>query len=595
MQTRAVSIFLPAMAAMSGFAPGVTATAATITVNSTLDTIADDGACTLREAIIAANMNTSSGNMSNECAAGDSGVDTIAFHIPDTDSGCTGPTPKICTIAVATPLPDITTPVQIDGYTQPNAIANSLAVGDDARILIRLDVSGVSGTGLHLASGSDGSAIGGLSIVKPGGDANNLGYLVKLDSSSLTVAGNFIGVEPDGHTVSTDKVTFCSLELSGGSGDTIGGSTPAARNVLAYAAGGGSGAVLNIEGNSTSNLVQGNYVDLDATGTAGIGSAASGIVVVGGGNTIGGSSEGAGNVIGTWTASAGLQFSLSVFHPGVDIAKGNRIGTDASGTVALATGPYGIVIAGSGGTYTIGGGGAGDGNLIRGAQNGIYVHGDTSGGAPVIQGNHIGVSLDGTQALPCGTSGIVSDNSTGGMIGGTLPGEGNVIAANGTNAVIIASATGWAILGNAIYGNGFGISLGGSNSVSPPTQNDLNDGDTGPNNRQNYPVLGPGVVGPETTVHVSGSLNSEANKTYRLEFFANAGCDKSRHGQGKIFVGTTDVVTNPNDVTFGPLALTTPADRHVITATATDPDGNTSEFSDCSGDDTIFTDSLEGH
>jgi hypothetical protein len=103
------------------------------------------------------------------------------------------------------------------------------------------------------------------------------------------------------------------------------------------------------------------------------------------------------------------------------------------------------------------------------------------------------------------------------------------------------------------------------------------------------------VVGPKTTVHVSGSLNSEANKTYRLEFFANAGCDKSGHGQGKIFVDSINVTTNPNDIAFGPLALTTPIDRHVITATATDPNGNTSEFSDCSTDDTIFSDSLEGN
>jgi hypothetical protein len=55
------------------------------------------------------------------------------------------------------------------------------------------------------------------------------------------------------------------------------------------------------------------------------------------------------------------------------------------------------------------------------------------------------------------------------------------------------------------------------------------------------------------------------------------------------------VTTNPNDITFGPISLTTPIDRHVITATATDPAGNTSEFSDCSTDDTIFSDSFEGN
>lgn len=595
MHGKPVSLLLIGITAMPGAAPAVSPAGSTITVTSTADAVANDNACTLREAIIAANTNAASSDALNKCVAGvaSPAIDTIAFNIPTTDPGCSGGPPKICTIALSSALgalPDISEPVFINGYSQPNAQANTLATGDNAVILIRLDLSNVTGTGLHLASGSDDSTLSGFSIVKPGGDANNASYLVKVDSSNVTIAGNFIGVEPDGHTVSTDKLIFYPLELSSGGGETIGGTTPAARNLLA----GSASTVLNIEGNSTSNLVQGNYVDLDATGTVGIGSAGSGIVVVGGGNTIGGSAAGAGNVIATWSFSAGLQFSLSAFHPGVDIAQGNRIGTDASGTVALAAGPYGLVIVGNGGTYTIGGGGAGEGNVIRGVSNGIYLRGDASGGVPLIQGNHICVSIDGTRPLSCANSAIISDNSTGGLIGGTLPGEGNVIAGSGTNAVSIEFATGWTMLGNSMYGNGFGISLGGSDAITAPTANDTDDADTGPNNRQNYPVLGPGIVGPVTTVQVSGSLNSETSKTYRLEFFANAGCDISGHGQGKIFVGTTDVTTNPNDVTFNSLALTTPRDRHVITATATDPDGNTSEFSDCSQDDTIFTDSYEG-
>ncbi|MDL2718860.1 MAG: CSLREA domain-containing protein, partial [Acidobacteriota bacterium] len=58
------------------------ARAATITVNSTADTSANDGVCTLREAITAANTNTASGAAAGECAAGAAGLDTIAFAIP---------------------------------------------------------------------------------------------------------------------------------------------------------------------------------------------------------------------------------------------------------------------------------------------------------------------------------------------------------------------------------------------------------------------------------------------------------------------------------------------------------------------------------
>jgi hypothetical protein len=148
-----------------------------------------------------------------------------------------------------------------------------------------------------------------------------------------------------------------------------------------------------------------------------------------------------------------------------------------------------------------------------------------------------------------------------------------------------------AILGNDIYANGsLGISLSGG---GVPTPNDDGDADTGPNNLQNYPVITTVTVSPKTMVHVSGSLNSEANKTYRLEFFANASCDSSHNGEGKIFLGHADAGTSPNDVAFGPLDFAVPADRHVITATATDPSGNTSEFSVCSTQDTIFSDGFE--
>jgi hypothetical protein len=153
-----------------------------------------------------------------------------------------------------------------------------------------------------------------------------------------------------------------------------------------------------------------------------------------------------------------------------------------------------------------------------------------------------------------------------------------------------------AILGNDIHANGgLGISLG---NPSLPTPNDDGDADTGPNKLQNYPVISTVTIGPSTTAHVSGSLNSEANKTYRLEFFANASCDPSHYGEGKKFLTgalPVFVTTNPNDVAFGPLDFTVPADRHVITATATDPNGNTSEFSACSGQDTIFSDGVEGN
>src|SRR5262249_29594017 len=154
-----------------------------------------------------------------------------------------------------------------------------------------------------------------------------------------------------------------------------------------------------------------------------------------GGNTIGGSAAGAGNVIGSF-ASVGLQFGVS--QGGSGTVQGNRIGVDATGTVALMNvGTYGIVVNGTNGPVTIGGSAAGAGNVIRGGSNGIWVTENASMGPHVIQGNHIGVSLDGTVPFPSGTSGIFISGGTG-IIGGEGAGEGNVIAYSGANAITVA-------------------------------------------------------------------------------------------------------------------------------------------------------------
>src|SRR5260221_1261332 len=129
--------------------------AATITVNSTADVVADDGQCTLREAIIAANTNIPSGAMVNECAAGAAGLDTIQFAI----SGA-----GVKTITPTSALPPITEAISINGYTQGVASANTLAVGDNAVILIEIDGSsaGVGASGLVITAGS--STVRGLAI-----------------------------------------------------------------------------------------------------------------------------------------------------------------------------------------------------------------------------------------------------------------------------------------------------------------------------------------------------------------------------------------------------------------------------------------------
>src|SRR5262249_35220591 len=133
-------------------------------------------------------------------------------------------------------------------------------------------------------------------------------------------------------------------------------------------------------------------------------------------------------------------------------------------------------------------------------------------------------------------------------------------------------------LGNSIFANrGLGIDLG-DDGVTP---NDPVDADTGPNGLQNYPVLNSPLSNAKRTT-VNGTLNSAPNTTYRVEFFSNAACDSSGFGEGEAFLEAINVTTNPNGTASFNAQLSTlvPLGRS-ITATATDPSGNTSEFSRC--------------
>jgi hypothetical protein len=261
------------------------------------------------------------------------GTNIIAFNIPD--SG-------VHTIALTNPLPDITQPVIIDGYTQPGASPNTLAIGDNAVILIKIDGGSLSPV-LRLcnsslcgeAGSSDGSTIRGLCLVAAGG-----GTVFDIHSHTNLFAGNFIGVDADGATLAgSGTPIFVGF---GTSGNAIGSASPADRNVIVTSPGGGWGLILN-DGSGT--VLQGNYRGVNAAGTALLGSGDFGIdVEVGTGCIIGGSAPGADNVINARVT--GIQLASACQSCPVNgTVQGNFIGTDATGTVPLRHLPHGLVLS----------------------------------------------------------------------------------------------------------------------------------------------------------------------------------------------------------------------------------------------------------
>jgi hypothetical protein len=525
------------------------ALAATFTVTNT----DDSGAGSLRQAILDAN--------------GNPGLDTISFAIPGAG---------VRTITLASGLDPITDPVVLDGYTQPGSSPNTLAVGDDAVILVRID-AGASNPALVLDFGSDGSTVRGLAIVQ----APTGGEMVKIRSNGDHVAGNFIGVDTDGQTLAG---TSDAIVSEGPSGTAVGSTLPADRNVVATT----NGELIRADGNGT--IIQGNYLGLVAAGTAGLGTAARAInIEYGNGVSVGGPATGAGNVIGTWTIRA-IQVGEAGAYTTSDVTiQNNLIGTDAAGTAGLSGGSPDAVSIGRASAVTI------LGNVITNrAGIGIDVVGSSSGASGVtIQGNKIGTDVTGTLPIPNGQCGIHITNTWGvaasGTIGGRDPGEGNIIAFSGSNGIGITGAVGpWTIVGNSMFGNArLGITLGGNcgDASASPTPNDPGDADTGPNGVQNFPIvqavnhLGPQLSG---STEIVGKLDSTPSTDFTLDFYADTACSNFPREflQGRTYLGSAPVTTDGSghagfDVTLP--VLTENGAR--ISATATDPSGNTSEIS----------------
>ena len=150
--------------------------------------------------------------------------------------------------------------------------------------------------------------------------------------------------------IGTDRAGTVSLPndegidiASGASGNTIGGTASGAGNLIS----GNQNAGVDIEETSTSNVVAGNQIGTDITGTVAMPNNI-GIFVAGTDNTIGGTTAGAGNLI------SGNGFGVQFESPSTgNIVAGNLIGTDVTGTLAVPNG-FGVFFAQVGGD-TIGG------------------------------------------------------------------------------------------------------------------------------------------------------------------------------------------------------------------------------------------------
>lgn len=512
------------------------ASAATFTVTSTGDEPdtntadgicqASSGACTLRAAIEQAN------------ASADADVIAFQWCPPGNPNPCYG------LIQPLTALPDLGSNLTIDGFTEPTSRANSLDIGQDVLHSVRINFESLppplnpEQAGLRIIG--DGVALRGLALHDADSAEPQARTGVLIRGNRNSISGCYIG-------------TLDGLQLNGfregvrveGNDNNIGLDTNAGRNL--------------ITGNLTHVVIQG------AAGS----------------------------------------------RPTGNILVNNYIGTDSSGSSALTTpaggGGLGVLIR-EADDNRVGGGSAipdhpGVRNVILSSgRNAIVIDG---GRRNVVQRNYIGLGAEGNRGTwligeptPLGASVLIAQlagtatSADDNLIGGPTAVEGNAIARGAGVGVQVGASSADAssrnrILSNRIVGNNsLGIRLAGIGA------NDPGDADTGPNGLQNSPEVVNFLADAQpNTGTVEVRLQSTPRTRFTLQLFANWGmCVPDNDFEADVLLATDsgpDAATNDSGELVAVAQVTLPVDEQqggvarALTATATDADGNTSQFSRC--------------
>jgi uncharacterized repeat protein (TIGR01451 family) len=366
------------------------------------------------------------------------------------------------TIALASALPAITTPVFVNGDSE------GVFTGVP---LITIDATKVASTGTAIEVDAGNSKIAGLSVINSPGDAITLVGNGKGGGDGDTIVGCFIGTA-DGTTAGANAE---GIEVVGSSGNVIGGYSPTTMNVISGNSGNGITIADPTNGlPSNNNRILGNYIGVDKTGAVALANSGIGIYI----------DNSSGDLIDKDVVSAnGLQGIR------VDDSKGvcssititsNMVGTSADGTQGLGNDQQGILVS-SAANLTIGGVGAGNvisdnGAIVDGNYTGLRLDAGGASGNPttntLIEGNKIGTDITGTVELPNGYDGIRLLGAIGTTIGGTAAGAGNLVSGNWVDNVSLDSLTGTPLNQNTLVeGN-----IIGPNAAETQSLGDVNQG-----------------------------------------------------------------------------------------------------------------------
>lgn len=328
-------------------------------------------------------------------------------------------------------------------------------------------------------------------------------------------------------------------------------------------------------GSCTQTVIAGNLIGVNAAGDSALGNSAVGVIVNGTFNRIGTNGDGVSDALERNVISANDESGI-MLDTHESIVAGNVIGLNAAGSASLGNGAHGIWIRSH--TNRIGSDNSDplEGNVISGnSQNGVYI--STNGYNNYIVGNWIGVGYQGV--------GVFGNVNYGVEISGVNDNTiiYNVIAYNNTG-IRLAGGSVDLYHGNTFYGNsifsslGLGIDLG----AGGVTDNDEDDDDIGPNDLQNFPTLSLAQF-VDGILTVQGALQSHASQNFMIEFYLSGVCNYM-YNDTPIYLGGMLVSTDVNGISvfskdFTPGFIV--PNGYAVLATARNNNYSTSEFSEC--------------
>jgi titin len=524
------------------------AQAAVVTVTTTADdNTPNDGSVSLREAIQAMNNGSAGGDpdISNQIPGVFGVNDRINFNV-----SASGQTQTINVGGTGNgALPALIRPMTINGYSEPGASMNTLANGDNAVVLIQLNGAnaGPNADGILVSASGAGSVVTGVDIFSFSLNG------IELQGGGSSVAGNFVGFNSNGAPAPNHND---GVRISNSNSSTVGGTTPPARNVISGNDVDGVHIVGSTAAPATGNLVQGNFIGTDPSGTranpngcCGRAPLAGAMEISGGNaNTIGGATAAARNVI----SGNGSGLDIDNGAEG-NVVQGNFIGVGADGVTAVPNMGFGL--------------------QVRSSDNLAPPAGPGQANEPGASANIIGLNPNtGFSGLP----NVIANNG----------GDGVAVSDNPcpNNATPVANS-GNSILGNSIFANG-GAGIHLVPGLCGPTVQ--------PNNLRAAPTI-TAVTSSASSTTVQGTVSQATapSMTERVELFSSPVCGASGAGQGQTFIGSTNITTNASGNASFSANLAPVAPGRVVTATATnltaDPSAqpgsvnlyDTSQFSRC--------------